>query len=1128
MRKISDTLTLSASDLVGHLNCRHLTSLDLAVINGNIDKPEVWRDPQLELLRERGAMHEQNYLKTFGPEIVKIDGTDITDDAVRQTIEVMRAGKQIIAQGALSNKGWHGRVDVLRRIEVPSKFGNWSYEVIDTKLARETKGGTILQLCLYSDLLGQIQGLDPEFMYVVVPWSNFEPKQFRFHDYAAYYRRVKSSLEEMASEPDQLETYPDPKIHCEVCRWQIKCDEKRREDDHLYLVAGITKIQINELKQQKISTTAQLGEMQVPLTWKPERGSSHSYVRIREQARLLTESRKAKENKFEIIPLSPGFGFYCLPAPSAGDVFLDFEGDPYVGDSGIEYLLGYQYKDTDGQFKYVCGWALNRLDEKRIFESFVDFIISRWAQYPGMHIYHYAAYEPAALKRLMGRYVTREEEIDKMLRAGLFVDLSSIVRNCIRASVESYSLKKLEPFYNYKRTIDLKVANRSLFSVQACLELNDVEAITNESKTIVESYNCDDCASARCLRDWLEELREGLLSQGAQINRPEQGEGEASENITEWLQKVADLVMRLTKDIPALPAERTNEQYALGLLANILDWHRREQKAVWWDFFRLAALSAEELLDEKAGLSGLAFVENVGGTPKAPIHRYKFPAQETDVRKKNTMSSMGGAKYGAVEAISTIDCTIDIKKRGDTKDVHSEAIFSHDVVNSKELANSLIRLGEYVAQHGLSGEGSYQAARDLLLREIPRIGSENICNDGEDPLDAAVRVALKFRGGIFPIQGPPGTGKTFTGAKMICTLVKQGKKVGITANSHKVIRHLLDGVIKAADELNLSLQCIQKAGEPEANCHRLDFAKTNEDLFNGLSGNCQVAGGTAWLWSREDVFEKVDVLFVDEAAQMSLANVLAVSQAGKTVVLLGDPQQLDQPMQGSHPEGTDVSALNHILGIEQTISPEKGLFLGETWRLHPDICKFTSELFYDSKLKSKKGLEVQVIKSKGKINGSGLRYVPVNHTGNQNSSPEEAEMVQELIKGIFDNKATWVNSDGAEKITLQDILIITPYNAQVLEIQKRLPEARVGTVDKFQGQEAPIAIYSMATSSHADAPRGMEFLYSLNRLNVATSRAKCLSILVAAPQVFEMKCRTPHQMRLANAFCRYLEMAKNN
>ena len=414
-----------------------------------------------------------------------------------------------------------------------------------------------------------------------------------------------------------------------------------------------------------------------------------------------------------------------------------------------------------------------------------------------------------------------------------------------------------------------------------------------------------------------------------------------------------------------------------------------------------------------------------------------------------------------------------------------------------------------------------------MLREAPRIAGQPIRQDGEEPLDAALRIAGHIDGGILPIQGPPGTGKTHTGAYMICHLVKDGKKVGITANSHKVIRNLLDKVVEVSEKLGVDLTCIQKPGEREPDQERLIFAKNNDDVFGALSlGQCQVAGGTSYVWSRADAADTLDVLFVDEAAQMSLANVLAVSQCAKTVILLGDPQQLDQPTQGSHPDGTDVSALEHILGDEHTINPERGLFLETTWRLHPGICAFNSELFYDAKLDAKPDCAQQTITADGQISGSGLRFLPVPHSGNQSYSIEEAEITAQLVNDILAGNPGWTDRDGdTHDLTLDDILVITPYNAQVFEIQQRLPGARVGTVDKFQGQEAPIAIYSMATSSYADAPRGMEFLYSANRFNVAISRAQCVAILIASPDVFEADCKTPRQMQLTNAFCRYLEIA---
>jgi len=829
----------------------------------------------------------------------------------------------------------------------------------------------------------------------------------------------------------------------------------------------------------------------------------------------------------ELLEPIPGFGLARLYEPCAGDIFFDIEGDPFVGENGLEYLFGYSFQDVGDQERYVGAWALSRAQERVAFEQFIDFVMDRLNAYPDLHVYHYASYEPAALKRLMGRYATREDGLDQILRGKRFVGLLAVVRQGLRASVESYSIKCLEPLYGYVRQISLPEANHALSKVQAFLELGDVAGLADDDRSAVEAYNRDDCQSTRRLRDWLETVRASAIADGAAIERPVLSDAAPTEALGEWQLKIAGLVQQLVTGIPDDPLERSVEQHARWILAHTLDWHRREDKAFWWEFFRLGDLPAEDLLDERTGLGGLLFETGAGGTARAPIHRYRFPPQETELRGGEGVRAVGGNKLGAVAEISIEEGWVDIKKRGDTVDLHPEALFAHDYIDTKVLAEALVRIGEYVAVHGLEGEGPYQAARDLLSRHAPRVGGQPLRHQDETAVAAALRLALVLDGGVLPIQGPPGAGKTYTGARMIVTLVNAGFRVGVTANSHKVIRNLLDGVCQAADDLGIALTCIQKVGEKTADRVRLRFTTDNGACLSALQGDCRVAGGTAWFWARPDAFEVVDVLFVDEAGQMSLANVLSVSQAAKSLVLLGDPQQLVQPTQGSHPDRTDASALDHILDGHQTIPDDRGLFLEETWRLHPTICAFTSELFYEGRLRPRPGLEAQEIRSSGPVAGSGLRYRPVIHSGNQSSSPEEVEVVGELVGTILGSNPTWINKEGLEQaLTLADILIIAPYNAQVFELQARLPGARIGTIDKFQGQEAPLVIYSMTTSSHADAPRGMEFLYSLNRFNVAVSRAKCVCVLVASPMVFEADCRTPAQMRLANAYCRYLELAQ--
>lgn len=1137
MYRDDSTIRLSAGDLVNDLACAHLTELNLDVVWERRDAPFL---PSLLLdqLRRRGLAHEAAYvqhLEQNGAEIVRIDGFSIDPASRAATADAMADGAEIIFQGALGGDRWGGRPDILRRVDTPSRFGSWSYEVVDTKLARETKIGTMLQLCLYSDLLAALQGSEPERMFVVAPWTEFTPQPYRVHDYAAYFRLVRSRLEAAVIDGGRAPSYPDPKTHCDICRWAHPCADRRRSDDHLSLVAGISRLQIDELSARGIGTMGDLARTALPLQWKPRRGAPTSYVRVREQARTQVEGRERGKPVYEPLPLEPQAGLAALPEPSDGDIFLDFEGAPFVGQSGLEYLIGYNTIAAPGKLDYTGLWAFDYEAEKRQFERFVDFVMERWARYPDLHIYHYAHYEPSAMKRLMGRHATREDEVDRMLRANLFVDLYRVVRRGLRVSAESYSIKDLEVFFGYERDVSLRDADAAMYAVTAPLELGDPDAITPEDVDAVEGYNRDDCEATYHLREWLETIREELILRGQALQRPELLDGAPSERISDRQLEVEHLRQRLSGDVPANPDERSPEQQARWLLANLLDFHRRESKATWWEFFRLHECAPEELFDEGSAFVQLEYDGPVQGTGTSPVHRYRMPPQEVSVRGREQLYVPGEPErsIGTLVRVDPSGSAIEVRKNKAFADRHPDALIALQHVRADVLEDSLLRIGESAADGGTAYVPEYPTAADLLARHAPRTGGQPLRRAGEDALDAARRIVRQNHFGLLPIQGPPGSGKTYTAGRMIVEVVKQGRRVGLTANSHRVIGNLLDSAFQAADEAGIQLSAVRKissSSQADAADMRVELAETNPPVFDALDAGCDLAAGTAWLWARPEAHHCVDVLFVDEAAQMSLANVLAISHAAPNLVLLGDPQQLDQPLQGSHPDGVDVSALSHLLDGRETIPNDLGLFLESTWRLQPEICAFTSELFYESRLNSRPELEQQQIISTspllaGRL-GSGLRYLPTPHRGNQNSSDEEVAAIVEVVRSLLNSGSRWVDREGEDHaLDLQDILIIAPYNAQVYKIQNALPDARVGTVDRFQGQEAPIVIYSMSTSTPDDAPRGMDFLYSLNRLNVATSRARCLCLLVGSPDLFQPECRSPQQMRLANAFCRYLELA---
>lgn len=1129
MRKINNAIQLSATDVSNYVACHHLSYLELCAAEGLIKRP-TYRDPLLAILQERGQEFEASYLQQLksGGLSVEDEFNSITDSGFSRTMRAMVKGIDIIYQATLEHGVWNGRADFLKKVDRPSKLGNWSYEVIDSKLAKETRAGTLLQLCLYSQIVADIQGFKPDLMHVITPDELSGLQSYRVDAFMAYYRLTQNRLLELIKKGTQNdETYPHPTAHCDICLWWGNCNERRRNDDHLSLVAGLTNAQRQELVQHEIHTLADFAALPLPLPFRPGRGAITTFERLREQARVQLAARKSGAPIYEMLEIQEGIGLSRLPEPASGDIFFDLESDPFAGMGGLEYLFGWELA-SGTHWHYENRWALTPADERVAFELFIRTVMARWSQYPDMHIYHYSPYEPAALKRLMGKYNSCEEEIDELLRAELFVDLHSVTRQALRAGIEVYSLKELEAFHDFEREMELRQASLQLRTIERFLERSQSEDIPEETLAAVALYNHEDCLSTRRLRDWLESLRSNFIEEGADIPRPVSRTGEASEALSERQEVIRSLYESLVAGIPENHEDRDPAQQATWLLAQMLDWHRREEKSMWWEYFRLLAASPEDLLEEKSALSKLQFTGNRVPVNRSVVDEYLFPAQECDLSTGDKLRGPDGNNAGEVESIDLVAGLIRIKKGNANPYVnnHPVSVFAFDIFNDANKPAAILRFAQFVRDNSMdSVEPGYRAARDLLMKLPPRTSQSVELTD--DALENAMNWAVNLSNGTLAIQGPPGAGKSHTGAKLILELVKRGKRIGITALSHKVVRGLLNKILELAEQDGISVACLQKVTVTnDALPSGLHETKKNEDVLSALrSGAVQIAGGVSWLWAREEMTDSVDYLFIDEAGQFSLADTLAIAHAGNNLVLLGDPQQLKQPLQGSHPDGVETSALEHILLGHATIPAEMGIFLDKTWRLHPDICAFISELFYERRLNSRPGLEKQRVNAGSNFNGSGLRLIKVIHSGNQGSSAEEVDEIVKIVRELTNGNVSWTDAKGVTKpLTSQDIKIIAPYNAQVAALLAALPGFAIGTVDKFQGQEAPVIICSMATSSPEDAPRGMDFLYSGNRLNVAVSRAKALFILVANPRLFEPDCRTLEQMKLANAYCRYVEM----
>jgi uncharacterized protein len=1126
MQKTDYGTLYSASDLVTFLECEHCTSLDVLNLSEPMMKAE--EDEEAMLIAAKGEEHEAAFLQRLRDEGLNV--VDVTEygrsrhSREQATLAAMAQGADIIYQAYLTNGPFVGHIDFLKKVDRPSKFGDYSYEPMDTKLARTARAKFMIQLAYYCWLVSHAQDADPLYLHVVLGTNEEVP--FHYAKFKRYFENLKDRFMAHLGNATPIQSYPDPCERCDICQWRERCDEQRVADDHLSQVAGIMKIHVKRLVEAGVTTMAKLAA--TPELPTGAKISPQTFERVQRQAEIQHRGRTTGERIVELLDKKEqedGLrGFARLPLPNPGDIFFDMEGNP-LEEGGLEYLFGNYIRNNDVP-DFVTFWAHDRVQEKKAFEDFIDFVIARLEQYPDAYIYHYAPYEVTAMKKLMSVHATREAQVDNLLRMGKFIDLYKVVKESIRTSEPNYSIKSIEHFYLDQRTVDVKNAGASIVFYERWKQLKDPKLLQD-----IADYNFDDVRSTYECRQWLLSIRPDDIP-WAQYGKKGEHKVELGQ-LTE-VEKMLIPYRELMVDL--LPEDRSTwgvEERVSELIYQLLDFHRRAAKPEWWSLFSRMEMTEAELIDDPECIGGMYRKDDI--YPPEPEARsikytYFYPPQDTKLR-----TGVQCTRCDDATSLSSLEVFHDERrvtvKIGANREQPPEqiSIGPGGPISSKPMVEALFRF----ADSTLKGDKRYRALQSLLRHELPRVNGviqgEPIVPEVNQSLDDIIDAVSGMDETYLFLQGPPGAGKTYTGSHVIMSLIKEGYKVAVSSNSHHAINNLLEAVEKLAVKDNFNLYAAKKStkGDSEYQGSVIQNVYKNEEIFRG---GYQLVAGTAWLFSTGELDQQLDYLFVDEAGQVALANLLAMGTCARNIVLMGDQMQLAQPTQGVHPGRSGESTLDYLLEGRATIPAERGIFLKDTYRMHPDICGFISEAVYDGRLRSHKSTLPQKLVlnpyAHPALVPTGIQYIPVDHDGCAQDSAEEAEIIRELYDNLLDQE--YVGKDGETyPMQMDNILVVAPYNMQVNRLKSILPkEARVGTVDKFQGQEAEVVLVSMATSNGDYLPRNIEFLYSKNRLNVAISRAKCLAVMVANPALKAIKCSTPEQMELVNTLCWVTSMSK--
>ncbi|WP_298866588.1 bifunctional RecB family nuclease/DEAD/DEAH box helicase [uncultured Microbacterium sp.] len=1148
----------SASDLKLAAECEFAWARALDAKLGRIPAVEDPEDATLERAARLGDAYEitvlEKYLSEFGESsgggagvvvLPKVSSRDVDalDGVVADTVRALESDASVIYQAAFSTSEFVGFADFLKRDEPVPGESTRRWRVQDSKLARTARSTALMQLAAYVDQLDALGIPRSDEVDLILGDGSISTHRVAdvlplFHVRRARLRAIIADRAIEAGAAGAPLAWGDDRGELQItaCGRCATCEAQVLAHRDLLMVARMRPVQRQRLRAAGILTIDDLAAASDA----PDGMNSDTFTALRAQARLQAglALEPGDVPPYELVSAS---AIGMMPRPSRGDMFFDFEGDPLHTEPGepplwgIDYLFGW----VDDDEQYTALWAHTFADEKQALLDFLAFVKLRRQAHPDMHIYHYAPYETAHLSAMAARYGVGEADVDRLLRKGVFVDLYPIVLRSVRIGSRSYSIKKLEPLYMGAevRTSDVQKGDDSIVQyVQArALQHAGKDAEAQEILDDLADYNRYDCVSTRRLRNWLVGLarQEGVVP--APPDDPETRAYEPSP-------------LSLALQAEALHAEhegRSGEEFRVAAAA--IDYYPREAKSFWQGHFQRLRepvsvwASTRDVLRIDEPRSG---VDEDWGVAEGQRAQTRLLRLRGEVAPGSTVG-VGGRPFALydvptpfaasapsrvihvpheVEIVEVLDDGFLVRERtvgGQTWDALPIALAPASPPNAASQQGAIEEWAASV-HHAAPGFPA-DAATDILRRIAPRTRSgAGLPDAGDDRIDAIVRGILDLDDSYLAVQGPPGTGKTYTGSQVIARLVNEhGFRVGVVAQSHAIVENLLERVV--ADGVPAA-KVAKKPKSGDAGEH--PYTSLGRDgMAAFLAEHAQggaVVGGTAWDFSNTRRVDRkgLDLLVIDEAGQFSLASTIAVAAGAQRLLLLGDPQQLPQVSQGTHPEPVNTSALGWVMDGDSVIDPAFGYFLEKSWRMHPEVAQPVSQLSYAGRLASADGTDGRVVEGVE----PGLHVIPLRHRGNATQSPEEGAEVLRIVRDLVGRAYT----DGMERavprpLEQSDIIVVAPYNAQKQLIHDELTsagfgEVAVGTVDNFQGKEAVVSITSLAASSGRDAPRGPEFLLLQNRLNVAISRAKSVAYLVHSPALLDDLPWTPEGVARLSAF----------